>query len=90
MIDTRTLTTIQLADRWVSIPDALTRSSLYQEMADQLRRQVDVETCNLQNKPSHRAKHLRAEAHRFDAIADELRTAARRAELATIDGRLSA
>lgn len=90
MIDTRTLTTLKLADRWVSIPDALAGADQYQRIAVQLYRNANTEERGKERGAARRAAHLRGRADTCQAIADELRTAARRAEMETLEMRVTA
>lgn len=90
MIDTRTLTTVNLADRWVSTADALEGAATYQRLALEFYRNANTEERRRQRGAARRAAHLRSKADTCQAIADELRTAARRAEMETIGGRVLA
>lgn len=90
MIDARTLSTITTADRWLSIPDALKGADTYQRIARDLYRHANAEQRHREPTATRRAAHLRSKADTCQAIADELRTAARRAEMETLEMRISA
>lgn len=87
MIDARTLSTITTADRWLSIPDALKGADTYQRIARDLYRHADTQRKVGGIGATRRAAHLRSKADTCQAIADELRTAARRAEMETLEMR---
>lgn len=83
MIDTRTLTTIQLAEPWVTTDAATRGADRYGEIA----RHLNGEANRVEHRDRREARFLRDRAHVCQTIADELRQAVKAAEARTIDGR---
>lgn len=90
MIDARTLTTISLVERWINIRDALKGADTYQRIALELRRNAATEARGKERGAARRAAHLRGKADTCQAIADELREAARAAEMDASERRVMA